>query len=240
MKTYQKISLLAVFSFLLLACDKKELEDYSGPDSIYFEIQRDHAVSFLERPGNRIDTTFRVLSLGTVTSYERTFKLVVDEATTLVKGTHFDVDLEYKMPAGKAQADVPLILYRHPDLQDPDREWRLVLRFVESQDFNIDFKQISGIDILTYSLNVSDRIERPSRWKDEPTNNFYKYYGKYSLAKLLVLMEACQKPSSFFNDIYNTGVFQATSRATRLYLERQNPKIKDEDGSEMKMGEFAL
>lgn len=243
MKTlFIKLFLLGVVNLLLFgACDKKELEDYSGPNSIYFDFQwNNKSVSFLTRPGGNIDTSFTVFALGEVAAYDRKFELTVDDSSTLERGVHFDVDLVHTMPAGRVSVEVPVVLHRHPDLQEEGKKFIIVLRLLETPDFNLDLKDVSGIDVRKCYLTVTDGVKRPAGWADSGTGNYYKYFGKYSLKKLLLLIEVSEKPASFFYEYMTPATYQAISRAGRLYLEKQEPKIMDEDNTPMVMGEFAL
>lgn len=246
MKTiFIKFILLGVVNlFMFSACSKKELEDYSGPNSIYFDYQwNKKSVSFLTQPGGNIDTSFTVFALGQATAYDRKFELTVDEESTLKRGVHFEVELEHIMPAGRVSMEIPVVLHRHPDLQEEGKVFVVVLRLLESPDFNLDLKDVSGIDVRKCFLTVSDGVKRPAGWADDPnsgTKNYYKYFGKYSLKKLLLMIEVCEKPASFFYEYMTPATFQAVSRAVRLYLEKQDPKIMDEDNTPMTMGESAL
>lgn len=77
-----------------------------------------------------------VCIMGNVTDYDRPFSLVVDESSTAQRGVHFDfADSACVIPAGKAKVNVPVTLYRHPDLVS--KALRVVLALRDNDQFTV-------------------------------------------------------------------------------------------------------
>ena len=248
MNRLQYIGLLLCWMTLLGGCSEKELDNYAGPESIYFDLESlEHDFSFLTYPGNFKDTTFmiKVHALGNAKSYDRNFELEVVDSSTLVLGTHFEMELNQIMPRGQLSFDVPVKMLRHVDLQDETKKHVLYLRLKANEYFNLDlhsrYLREGTYNLLQCALEVDDMLKRPAKWTDDnPNSYYYRYFGKYSKKKFMLIMEVTQRPADFFaSDGGNGFVLLAVARVMNIYLAAQDPKILDEDGSVMTMGDEA-
>lgn len=244
----QYIGLLLCWMMLLPGCSEKELDNYAGPESIYFDLESlQYDFSFLKYPGNFKDTTFliKVCALGEAKSYDRAFQLEVVDSSTLVLGTHFEMELNQVMPQGQLSFDVPVKVLRHMDLQDETKKHVLYLRLKVNEYFNLNlhsrYLREGTYNLLQCVLAVDDQLKRPAQWTDENLNSYYyRYFGKYSKKKFMLIMEVSQRPADFFAyDGGNGFVLLAVARVVNQYLAMQDPKILDEDGSIMTMGDEA-
>lgn len=248
MNRLQYFGLILCWATLLVGCSEKELDNYTGPESIYFDLESlQHDFSFLTYPGNFKDTTFlvKVRALGDAKPYDRPFQIEVVDTSTLVAGTHFEMELNPVMPSGQLSYDLPVKMLRHVDLQDENKKHVLYLRLRANEYFNVDLHarelREGTYDLLQCAIEVDDMLRRPSQWTDDnPRSYYYRYFGKYSKKKFMLIMEVSQRPADFFAyDGGNGFVLLAVARVVNMYLATQNPKILDEDGSVMTMGDEA-
>jgi len=150
------------------SCKKAEELKYSYPDSnIYLNFsdnttQRDSVVyTFAYTPGLAKDTVFIPIRIsGMRKSYDRTFKVAVNEALSTAKpGTHYEALKDaYTLPADSGKAWLPIIVY-NTDPTLADRSVMLSFGLVASEDFMVDLS-----DMTTGRVVISNNLEKPYWW----------------------------------------------------------------------------
>lgn len=113
--------------------------------------------------------------MGYVTDYDRPFTLKVDEqASTAVRGTHFDYnETDCVIPAGAAQTNVPVTLYRTDDLVD--NRYKVVFYLESNENFTTELEQYKSINSWSavgdtlcgtrYSITFSEIYTEPFQWE---------------------------------------------------------------------------
>ena len=124
--------LLLLLCFCFSNCER-ELMDYEGESSIYFDVRlessfRDSSqwsrryystLNFIEHTGDAVEMILPVAISGEVTPYDRTVEIeVLTDSCTAVEGVDFDVEKSVTLPAGAHIAYVTFTGYRHDYLED--------------------------------------------------------------------------------------------------------------------------
>ena len=190
----KKTLLLMIFASLLISmvsCEK-ELMDYQGENSIYFDVRRGKDfrdssfwarqyythVNFIEIVGDTFTLDLRVAISGPVTNYPRTFIVdVVEDSTTAVEGVNYDFQREWVVPAGSHEARIKVNLYKQEDLEENPRT--IMFRVQENENFttNLNFdKELPGRDNLLedekkynsdprfHTVELAFSIKKPEDW----------------------------------------------------------------------------
>ncbi|MEG2226939.1 MAG: DUF4843 domain-containing protein [Odoribacter sp.] len=205
----KRLLLILTAVFLLVSCQQEEVTPFTSDDAgIYFQRQAsytmgttnvnytDSAVYSFASSSSKVTkttTSVPVFIMGNVKNYNRTFKVKIDEEkTTAVRGVHFDVNLDtLYIPAGKNTFNIPLTLYRHPDLLK--NSYRIELLLVENEEFKLlipNYKNnnqwnntgflLSGI---RWKIIFSEKYTTPSYWRNFGDD----FYGQWTTPKYLLL-----------------------------------------------------
>lgn len=163
------ITLIAFFAGLV-SCEK-DLMDYEGENSIYFDVRHGVAwidsslwarhyytgVNFISEPQDTVEVTLQVAVSGQITDYSRPFSVeFVQDSSTAVRGKDFDFQENWEIPAGKECGEVKLYVYRHDYLMDTIR---------------IAVLQVKGNKHFTTRLNFDEDLS--GRYKLEDENKKY-------------------------------------------------------------------
>lgn len=190
----KKILLFAIWLtlFVGMAGCERELMDYEGESSIYFDVRggnyfRDSSdwarqwytqVNFIHEIGDTVEVDLPVAISGPVTDYPRSFRVeVVQDSTTAVEGVDFDFQRDWTLPAGESIGHVKLQAYRQADLEDTLRT--VMLRVQDNEYFttrlNFD-KDLPGRDQILdeekkyngdprfHTVELTLSIEKPKDW----------------------------------------------------------------------------
>ncbi len=122
------IALLTVPLLLLASCKKESLTTYNTDDNIYFAYSGTIAVNPITDSANMTfaysttavtDSIFKIpiAVTGTPKSYDRTYAITADVASTAVAGKHYVFPTAFTIRAGKVLDTLPLRLLRAPDLK---------------------------------------------------------------------------------------------------------------------------
>ena len=239
---------------------------FEGTDRIQFKTKTEEVYTFAYYPESIQKDTLQIelISVGEVTDYPRTvrFEQVTkewkytydeEEPEKVVDSTY--VDMEFPAVAGvhyeslgeKNELILPAnqnVLKLHVIVNREDAGLRknarkLVLRLLPSDDF-----QTGEVNKLVKNITISDKLERPTRWKDN--SYYYKLYlGNWSEVKHRFMIDITgQKWDNDFL-VYIIGNYDTYSlrdyylakikKALAEYNAdpKNNPPLKDENGKEV-------
>lgn len=229
----KKALLFTIFLSLLVfmtSCEK-DLMDYQGENSIYFDVQRgqewrDSAfwarqyytqVNFIDIIGDTSVLELPIAISGPVTDYPRSFRVaVVEDSTTAVEGVDFDFQREWILPAGAAVANIKLYLYKQPDLEDTLRT--IMLRVQDNENFttNLNFdKELPGRDNILeqdkkynsdprfHTVELTFTIKKPEDWwgQDYPSYTEIDVFGAFTAKKYLLMLDVLGYSESMFCEV---------------------------------------
>lgn len=247
---------LLIIPIILMAasCKRESLTTYNTRDNLYFNyalpplfIQYADTLdlSFAYSDNSIKDTIFNlpVAVTGSPSNTDRRFSVVADPASTAVAGTHYEMP-ELVIHAGKVIDTLRLRLKRTPDLSSGTK--RIILQLQPNEFFNTDLKYrtvgsavIDSIDMLKFSINVSDMLSAGPYWE----RDYKPYFGNFSLKKVKFMNDLVGLPFDFWstaspgNQKRAEAIYYAS--VTGRYLMEQASEgntIYDEDGTAMTMG----
>ena len=167
------------------ACSEEEIMDYALDGKVYFyerqaqgggEIKIENATySFAVKEESLVLDSLKVRTrlMGSVTDYDRTFRVeTVTEGTTAVAGTHYRL-LDGVMKAGEYEAYLPVEIYRTADTKE--KEVTLVIRLVDAEELTPGHPED-----ITFTLTWGNKLVQPATW---PIYYWGAYYDtKYEFA----------------------------------------------------------
>ena len=247
---------LLIIPIIIMAasCKRESLTTYNTGDNLYFNyalppLFLQYAdtldLSFAYSDNSIRDTIFQlpVAVTGLPSNTDRHFSMVVDPASTAIAGTHFELP-ELVIHAGKVIDTLRLRLKRAPDLNTGTK--RIILQLKPNEFFNTDLKYrtvgssvIDSIDMLKFSINVSDLLSAGPYWE----RDYKPYFGNFSLKKVRFMNDLVGLPLNFWstpspgNHKRAEAIYYAS--VTGRYLTEQASEgntIYDEDGTAMTMG----
>jgi hypothetical protein len=239
---------------------------FEGTDRIQFKTKTEEVYTFAYYPESIQKDTLQIelISVGEVTDYPRTvrFEQVTkewkytydeEEPEKVVDSTY--VDMEFPAVAGvhyeslgeKNELILPAnqnvlklnVIVKREDAGLRKNARKLVLRLLPSDDF-----QTGEVNKLVKNITISDKLERPTRWKDN--SYYYKLYlGNWSEVKHRFMIDITgQKWDNDFL-VYIIGNYDTYSlrdyylakikKALAEYNAdpKNNPPLKDENGKEV-------
>lgn len=250
---------------MICSCSEKYMS-FEGTDRIQFKTKAEEVYTFAYYPESKQKDTVQIelISVGEVTDYPRTVRFeqvtkewkytydqeepekVVDSAYVdmefpAVAGVHYESlgeKNELILPANQNVLKVNVIVKREdPGLRKNAR--KLVLRLLPSDDF-----ETGEVNKLVKSITVSDKLERPTRWKDN--SYLYKLYlGNWSEVKHRFMIDVTEQKwdNVFLNyiiDEYDTWSLRdyylaKIKKALAEYNAdpKNDPPLKDENGKEV-------
>lgn len=183
--------LLLLLGIGLVACQEEQLMEYQNDPRLSFGEEQDSVVVqsfFVIKSGIDRDTVLlRVETLGYPVDYDRPFLVVqanAGEKNAAVAGTHYlafdapEISSSLIIPAGKVEADIPLVALRHKSLQQEIYSLRLEIR--ENEYFK------PGLLNHTFCLvRISDKADKPTLW-----DGFWvTYFGEWSSVKMKFIVD---------------------------------------------------
>lgn len=245
---------LLYLSILLVAvaCKREPLTVYDVNDNIYFGNPAsigyyvDSLVFTFAYSDASVKDTILSLPLsvtGPPAEKDRQYKLVVDPASTVALGTHYELP-DLVIRAGRVRDTLRVRLKRAPDLTSTVK--KLILRLQPNENFNTKVLyriqrniNIDTADVLKFTISVSDILSAGPYWDI----NYARYFGKFSLKKVRLIHDMLGMPLDFWSYEYpspqqrSAAVYYAS--VTGRYLSDEAALgniILDEDGTPMKMG----
>lgn len=236
---------------LLFSCKRESLITYNATDNIYFNYNlgfnsyRDTLDFSFATKDVVITQEYLQLPIGVTgvpAQTNRTFKLVVDPASTAMPGVHYELP-DAVIHAGKVQDTLNILLKRTADLASGRK--KLILRLEANDLFHTDLKYrvmgnpaLDTADALSFTIAVSDILQDGPFW----ATSYAVYFGNFSVTKVRFLNTLLGMPLDFWNvspsnQRQAAAVYYAASAARYLKDEAAAGHIiYDEDGQPMKMG----
>ncbi|HET7899087.1 MAG TPA: DUF4843 domain-containing protein [Flavisolibacter sp.] len=187
--------LLAAGVFAFYACKKDDPTLFAEKDGIYFAAGGDSLqYTFAKYPSRLSDTLkIAVTVLGNPTGADRTITVekLVSPDFNAVEGVHYKLLPPYTMPAGKVSTNIPVIIYRTPDLDN------IVATFMLQVKENETFQ--SGISAKTAIKVKVGYLQKPSTWGDLTGIQWAGYsanFGTWTKTKYKVILQALYDPGS--------------------------------------------
>lgn len=201
MKKY--ISILISLSILagLIGCER-EMMDYEGTASLYFDVQRgaEHLdptawprwyytpVNFLKIQDDSVVVELKMAFSGNVVDYDRPFKIdIISDSTNVNEGTHFTLKRDWIMPAKATSTPIKITIYKNEEyMENPGR---IMLRIVPSEyfDANMTFDKLAGRydlydeeklyqpDPRVHNIILEYQVQKPNSWAGLDNPNGSKY-----------------------------------------------------------------
>ena len=249
---------------MICSCSE-EYMSFEGTDRIQFKTKTEEVYTFAYYPESIQKDTLQIelISVGEVTDYPRVirFEQVTkewkytydeEEPEKVVDSTYVDMEFpavagvhyeslgeknELILPANQNVLKLNVIIKRE-DTGLRKNARKLVLRLLPSDDF-----QTGEVNKLVKNITISDKLERPTRWKDN--SYYYKLYlGNWSEVKHRFMINATGE--KWDNDCIKLYI-KAGPTAEGLYLLKKikkelekynadpanNPPLMDENGHEV-------
>ncbi len=250
---------------MICSCSE-EYMSFEGTDRIQFKTKTEEVYTFAYYPESIQKDTLQIelISVGEVTDYPRVirFEQVTkewkytydeEEPEKVVDSTY--VDMEFPAVAGvhyeslgeKNELILPAnqnvlklnVIVKREDAGLRKNARKLVLRLLPSDDF-----QTGEVNKLVKNITISDKLERPTRWKDN--SYYYKLYlGNWSEVKHRFMIDITgQKWDNDFlvyiidnYDTYSLRDYYLAKIKKALAEYNADPKndppLKDENGKEV-------
>lgn len=250
---------------MICSCSEKYMS-FEGTDRIQFKTKTEEVYTFAYYPESIQKDTLQIelISVGEVTDYPRVirFEQVTkewkytydeEEPEKVVDSTYVDMEFpavagvhyeslgeknELILPANQNVLKLNVIIKRE-DTGLRKNARKLVLRLLPSDDF-----QTGEVNKLVKNITISDKLERPTRWKDN--SYYYKLYlGNWSEVKHRFMIDITgQKWDNDFlvyiidnYDTYSLRDYYLAKIKKALAEYNADPKndppLKDENGKEV-------
>lgn len=180
MRKHIYIALVFALSFLFLTSCENDGFYYQDEARVRLEAPSEWTIgtdsleySFVTVPSSitQFELPVTIYLMGSITNYDRTVNLSVDEGRTTAEDKHYSFPSQVVLLAGSYKVTFPLILNRTEDLQEAGV--RLYIKVVDSPDFKVG---VTEEDHLLIKWN--DILSRPSNWDD-----LSPFFGTFSLVK---------------------------------------------------------
>lgn len=221
MRTYL---LFVFFALGIWSCDEEGFKTYDSGNYCQFaeEVEDSTSISFFFYPGKDVVEYPIVVELaGKPSSTALTYKIVVDNVSSAVEGTHVELPEVMEFEPYQVVDTCWIKLLRASDLTTSEK--RLILRVESSQAVQ------PGAELNTTAIiRVSDMI--PS---EAPSWFWKSYFGDYSVKKFQLFIEVTGQTD--LTDV-SRNLWRIYALQLRYYLEEQKAQgktIYEEDGSEM-------
>ena len=243
MKRYiNLLSLVILFSSMLLISCEKEAMTYEGKDTIYFDIRRgaewtdkklwahEHysTVSFGNTTSDIIELDLPVCVSGKPSDIDRSFSIVVvDDSTTVQQDDYTGIESIYTIKAGETKTNVHLSFSRKSHMKNDTLQLQLAL--VENEHFSLMYKDFGPApeqyeptansafdynhDATVHNIFVYDVIVRPARWIGNDENGL-GLWGRFSVKKWQLIMELTDTTVEDYNSTETMPDNRRTSIAT--------------------------
>lgn len=154
-----RIIIIVFFTFILSSCQENERLVYNEKGGLYFEIPtKGDSVTFSFTMSKYEEDTLKLVVklLGKIASYDRPFKIKLNEGTTAIEGTHFEkLEDQYVLSKDSAQITVPIYIYKTRDLDEIIES--IDISIVEDDLFSIGYK-----DKNRMRYYITNKLVRPS------------------------------------------------------------------------------
>lgn len=219
---------------IVFACSKKDIETWKGEHYVYFTESEDLFygnesvtsdslnVSFFFYIEDVIQYPLEVALIGQLLSEDTPFKVVADKEKTTLPENLYEMPEHFTFGKGQLKDTIYVTLKNDPILK--------------TNKFDLKLDIVKEGSMLTHKgknatrlLKVSDMVEKPDWWLENPIE--WYYLGTFTAKKYEKFMEATGVSSLDLNDLAEVRLL---TLEFQNWLDRQDPKILDEDGNEMK------
>jgi hypothetical protein len=186
--------ILPIIALLFAVSCEDNLVTWIGEDRITFRTNAasDTLVlsSFVKEPDDvtRLTVLIEIQTEGMLRNYPRTMQLkqVSTGDNDAEAGTHFEPfdTPPVTMPAGAHKVLMPVVLLRHPSLQEAEKTLRIEL--VENENFLLTTK---GENCHFRQIVFADRVMEPTMWEID-CGRIPRTLGRYGAAKHRFMIEA--------------------------------------------------
>lgn len=232
---------LAIISLVGVAgCQKQNAHTYDDVSCIYFYnkagIQQDSTSRsfFLMKPGITFDTVFvKISTMGETSTVDRAYKIVqtnIGKADAATPGVHYvsltDPSLQplLVVPAGKAEALLPVVLLNDPSLMS--KNVRIELEVAENENFE------PGIKLWQkFLVSVTAMPFKPSDWDLKWSQYFGSTWGVVKMTFIIDTIGQIDWVASG-NPAYYSYLASKVNRAFEEYnFANPNKPLKEADGT---------
>lgn len=166
------IIIIAFFTFVLSSCQENERMVYNEKAGLYIEMpdKGDSVVFSFTMSKYEEDTLKLVVNLlGKTTSYDRPFKIKLNDGTTAVEGTHFEkLEDHYILSKNSAKITIPIYINKTDDLDEVIES--IDISIVEDDTFSIGYKDKNRMRYF-----ITNKLVRPYYWDDLLVDYFDEY-----------------------------------------------------------------
>ncbi len=263
MKTLKLLIFCLLAISLSISCKKSSLETYTGQNNIYFinkisngtYIPVEYGVysfGYVDPKITEAIFPLVVTTTGGKSNQDRPYKLLIDPASTMVKGRDYDiVNDNFAIKTGQVSDTLRIRLHRNAELKKENLNLLFQLESNENFSTSMNSQEIgTGNSKYTayftrFLLEANDIPGAPDFW--DPAKSVYAslvigYLGKFSGLKFKLLIE---RYGLNLEDLTAPGYVPSIpsifgwAYGTKSYLDEQaasgNP-IMDEDGKPMELG----
>ncbi|MDI3321481.1 DUF4843 domain-containing protein [Pinibacter soli] len=193
MKRIYITTILLAIAAGFAACKQESPTMFTENDAIYFSAASDSiGYSFAKYPSRVVDTIkVPVTVLGSPVNADREIVVqsIKDSAINAVEGVHYKLLTPYKMPANQVTTQLPVVIYRTPDLDSLTATFVLSLQV--NNNFKLGFAQKSRIKLKTAYL------QKPSSWGETNGTQWagnISNFGTWTRTKYKMILAALYDP----------------------------------------------
>lgn len=247
--------------FFLQSCEK-DLMDYEGQESLFFDVQYGpawgdttvwaHQFYSLASFGNIDDTVqevrLKVAVAGSIKDYDRPFQIeVVNDSTTAICPDEYEpIDCNRVIKAGANCTYITVTTKKTARMADETLQ--LQLRLLPNEHFTLPFSEIGNIagrwkdveikygqniDPNVHNIFINNFLSKPKGWNDHQ-------FGQFTPTKFALMLELTGWEKAYFDDVnkMQSGRIEMVQRMVISYLLEQYKKgreywVLDEDGTMM-------
>lgn len=189
---YRLAACLVAISFF--SCEKGLMNFDNKIVDVYFSAAGKNAVSmatdsvyvsfsYTEKLDSVVDVVVAIT--GVPMDYDRSYKIVLNSASTAIPGVHFEELPKETIIKKNTQSDVlKLKLLRTRDMQE--QTYSVVLDLLPNENFDTNFRsrKVGGkpMSTITSKVYYNDIIRKPKKWSDA-------YFGTFTRKKLFYMCD---------------------------------------------------
>lgn len=223
-----------ILFLVLVSCDRRNIETWEGGNYVYFTeeeklfygnkstVTDSIDVSFFFYLDDVIEYPLEVALTGNFLSEDTPFKVVVNKEKSNLPENLYEIPDHFIFNKGQLKDTIYITLRKDPILKT--KKFDLQLQIVKYG--NISSHKGKN---ATRLLKVSDIAVRPIWWIENPIE--WYYLGTYSAKKYRLFKEVIGVEAL---DLNNLAEARLLTLEFQQWLDRQEPKIIDEDGNPMK------
>ncbi|MCM1177273.1 MAG: DUF4843 domain-containing protein [Bacteroidales bacterium] len=249
MKAYIYIIMFA--AGMAIAGCTDALETYSGTSGVYFAMGAGKTyanadTTYVESSnlpfivtGSR-DSVFnvKIKIVGAVSQHDRNVEArIVEDMSTVTAEDYEPLQGSYVLKAGEVFGNIPIRFLRPSSLEGKQRT--MTIELVENSDFSLPIRfwrnsSTEYVNVTRHSIIVSDKYVQLPGYSES-------HFGAFSEKKMKILLDLFGMKLTDFNASLPLTMTKAMGQKFDRWLQEQKSKgetVYEEDGSEMKSGEY--